>query len=181
MRVQELVEKYNKNPRINIANEIETRQYVGIGFKQEMARLVLDGCTTVIDGEIYINSVEKYILFTLAVIGMHTNLEFAAADDDYHSAVADYDLLCESGLLIKVIDTFKDDYASCQEVLNMMTADRMQHHATIDKKIGDFLRGIENIIGDSINGLISKLNIENWDGDLPFDPSKLLELFNSAE
>ena len=178
MKVQELVEKYNKNPRIDIAKAIEAKQYVGIAFKQRMASLVLDNCTTIVDGEIHIDSVEKYILFTIAVISMHTNLEFATNDDKNHSSLADYDLLCESGLLVKIIDTFKDDYASCQEILNMMTADKMQNHATIEKKIGDFLKGIENIIGDSIGSLTEKLNLDSLADDLPIDQNKLLELFS---
>lgn len=178
MKVKELVEKYNKNPRIDIAKAIEAKQYVGIAFKQRMASLVLDSCTTIVDGEIHIDSVEKYILFTIAVISMHTNLEFTNSDDENYSPLADYDLLCESGLLIKIIDTFKDDYASCQEILNMMTADKMQNNATIEKKIGNFLGEIENIIGKSVGDLIEKLNLDDLAGDLPVDQNKLLELFN---
>lgn len=181
MKVQELVEKYNKNPRIDIAKAIEAKQYVGIAFKQRMASLVLDSCTTIVDGEIHIDSVEKYILFTIAVINMHTNLEFTNSDDENYSPLADYDLLCESGLLIKIIDTFRDDYASCQEILNMMTADKMQNNATIEKKIGNLLEGIENIVSESIGGLIEKLNLDDLAGDLPIDQNKLLELFSSTK
>lgn len=190
MKIQELVEKYKKNQRIDIAKELDVKPYVSIAFKREMAQLVLDNCTTVVDGEIHIDSVERYILFTIAVIGMHTNLEFAYEDDQEHSSyeddqehssIDDYDALCESGLLVKIIDTFKDDYASCQEILNMMTADRMQGGMTIEKKIGNFLDGIQGALGDSLNKLVEKLNPDNLLGDLPIDQNKLLELYNSVK
>ena len=120
MKINELVKKYKENERINIANEIEAKPYIGIMQKKQIAELVLENCAYEKDGEIHINSVEKYLLFTIAVITAHTNLEF---DYEDNGAIDDYDSLCESGLLIKVIDTFKDDYASCQEILNMMTAE----------------------------------------------------------
>lgn len=180
MKVQELVEKYNKNPRIDIAKEIETQTYIGIALKREMAQLILDSCTTIVDGEIHIDSVEKYILFTTAIIAMHTNIEFSDENGE-GSAIDDYDALCESGLLVKIIDTFKDDYAACQEILNMMTADKMQDSMTIEKKLGNFLDGIQNILGGAVNGLVDKLNIDDLMGNLPVDQTKLLELFNSIK
>lgn len=181
MKVQELVEKYKKNQRIDIAKEIDVRPYVGIEFKRHAAQLVLDNCTTVVDGEIHIDSVERYILFTIAVIGMHTNLEFSYEEDDERSATDDYDDLCKSGLLTKIIDTFKDDYAACQEVLNMMTADRMQYNMTIENKIGQFLDGVQNVIGGAIQDLVGKLNIDDLTKNLQIDQSALLELYNSVK
>lgn len=178
MKVQELVERYQKNERIDIAKTIETQKYVGIELKRKLASLVLDNCTTIVDGEIHIDSVERYILFTIAVISMHTNLEFSREDDDGYNVIDDYDILCESGLLVKVIDTFKDDYASCQEILNMMTADRLQDNMTIEKKLGKCLDEIQGFLGSTIAGLIDKLNIDDLVNDLPVDSGKLLDLFN---
>ena len=178
MRIQELVEKYNKNQRIDIAKTIETRQYVGFAFKEQMAKLVLNNCTTVVDGEIYIDSVARYILFTIAVIGMHTNLEFSHEEDEEYGAIHDYDMLCESGLLTKIIDTFKDDYASCQEILNMMTADRMQSNMTIEKKIGNLLDEIQDALKEGISNLTDKLNLDELAGNLLDDQGNLLEFRN---
>lgn len=181
MKVQELVEKYNKSQRIDIAKLLEVKQYTSIDSKRLMASLILDECITVVDGEARIDSVEKYILFTISVIGMHTNLEFGHDDDEEYSVIDDYDLLCESGLLIKIIDTFKDDYMSCQEVLNMMTADRMQDHITIEKKIGKFLDAVQNILSETIIKLTDKMNMDDILENLPISQNKLLELFKSIE
>lgn len=179
MKVQELVEKYNKNQRIDIAKTLDVKQYVGIELKKKMAKLVLDNCTTIVDGEVHINSVDRYILFTIAVIGLHTNLEFVhEEDDDYYGSIDDYDMLCESGLLTKIIDTFIDDYASCQEILNMMTADKMQNNMTIEKKIGKLLDEIQDTLKEGISNLTDKLNLDELASNLLGDQGNLLELRN---
>jgi hypothetical protein len=177
MKVQEFIEKYNANQRIDIAKALEVKKYVGIETKRMMAGLVLDNCMTVDNGEVYVDSLDRYILFTLAVIGIHTNLEFSTEDDDMNDAIEEYDALCESGLLVKVIDTFKDDYTSCQEILNMMTADRLQHSMTIEKKLGQFLDSIQNICGDAVNQLIAKLDI-NEIANMQLDTNNISELLN---
>jgi hypothetical protein len=173
MKVKELVEMYKKNPRIDLVKHLEVQEYVSISLKRELAKLVLDNCTTIVDNEIHIDSIERYILFTISVIGIHTNLEFSS--DDNSSSIDDYDMLCKSGLLVKIIDTFKDDYASCQEILNMMTADRLQINMTIEKKIYQFLDAIQEILANSIDNLIGKLDLGVLNG---LDQTKLEQLYN---
>ena len=181
MKINELVEKYQKNARINIAQTIEAQPYIGIELKRHLASLVLDNCTTIIDGEIHIDSIEKYLLFTLAVISAHTNLEFSSEDDTDHSAIDDYDTLCETGLLSKVIETFKDDYAACQEVLNMMTSDRLQNNMTLEKKLGNLLDNIQELIGDSLRHLVGNLDIDELMSDASLDQNKIINLFNTLK
>lgn len=175
MKINELVEMYEKNPRIDIAKKLEVVPYVGIEYKRELARLVLDNCTSVVDGEVHIDSVERYLLFTISVIGMHTNLEFSYGEDSTEGVVDNYDALCKSGLLVKIIDTFKDDYASCQEILNMMTADRLQDNMTIEKKLYQFLDAIQGILANSVNNLTEKLDLDSLSG---LDHDKLIQLYN---
>lgn len=158
MKISEFVEMYEQNPRIDIAKKLDVISYVSIASKREMSRLILDNCTTIVDGEVHIDSVERYILFTVAVISMHTNLEFSYDEDSEHSSIDDYDVLCKSGLLVKIIDTFKDDYASCQEILNMMTADRLQDNMTIEKKLYMFLDGIQEMLSGTVSNLTKNLD-----------------------
>lgn len=175
MKVNELIEMYEKSPRMDIAKNLEVIPYIGVEYKRELAKLVLDNCTTVVDGEVHIDSVDRYLLFTISVIGMHTNLEFANMDDEERSVVDDYDALCRSGLLVKIIDTFKDDYAACQEILNMMTTDRLQDNMTIEKKIYQFLDAIQKILANGANDLIDKLDLDALGG---LDQEKLAQLYN---
>ena len=175
MKVNELVEMYEKNPRIDIAKQLEVEKYVSIDLKRKLAELVLDNCTEVVDGEIHIDSVERYILFTIAVIGMHTNLEFSYDEDSDYGCIDEYDELCKSGLIVKIIDTFKDDYASCQEILNMMTADRLQNNMTIEKKIYKFLDMIQEILSGATDSLVEKLDVDALKN---LDQNKLMQLYN---
>lgn len=178
MKVNEFVEMYKNNNRIDIAKVLEVQKYVGIINKREMCKLILDGCTYVVDGEVRVDSVARYILFTTAVLGIHTNLEFTSDDDDMGGAIDDYDLLCESGLLIKIIDTFQDDYASCQEILNMMTADKMQESMTLEKKIYGAVDMLQDTLSGAINQLVEKLDIDElFDGDI--DNNKIVELIGT--
>ena len=177
MKVKNFVEMYEKNSRIDIAKTVETEPYIEIVRKRQIAELVLEHCTYEVDDEIHIDSVERYILFTISVISAHTNLEF---DHDNNAAVDDYDMLCKSGLLIKVIDTFKDDYVACQEILNMMTSDKLQDSMTIEKKLYQFLDGIQYTLDETLNGIVEKINFDILN-DLPIDKSKLLKLTNLFE
>ena len=174
MKINELVKKYEQNERTNIAKGIEAKPYIGIMQKRQIAELVLENCTYEVDGEIHVDSVQRYILFTVAVISAHTNLEF---DYENNAVVDDYDALCKSGLLIKVIDTFKDDYASCQEILNMMTADKLQDSMTIEKKLYQFLDGVKDSLDGVLNGLVGILNIDSL-SELKLDKDNLLGLYD---
>ena len=175
MKINELVEMYNKNPRIDFTKYLEVQKYIGIAMKQEIAKMVVEGCTTEVDGEIRIDSVARYLLFTMAVISAHTNLEFTKDD-----AVGDYDLLCESGVLVKIIETFKDDYAQCQEILNMVTTDKLQDSMTIEKKIFNFVDGIENILRVAADKLVEKFDVELPD-DFQLNENILMELYNAIK
>lgn len=175
MKVNEFVEMYKKNPRIDINKQLDVQQYVSIALKREMAKLVLENCTMNVDGEVHIDSFERYMLFTIAVIGLHTNLEFSY--DDEHSAIDDYDALCESGLLVKIIDSFKQDYDACQEILNMMTADALQDSMTIEKKIYQFLDVIQNVFQGATDKMIDKIDMSSL-GDMQVNQEKLIELYD---
>ena len=177
MRIKEFIEMYKKNPRMDIIKQLDVKKYVGIALKREMAQLVLDNCTSIVDGEVHIDSVERYILFTISVIGMHTNLEFSYEEDKESSSIDDYDALCESGILVKIIETFKDDYVSCQEILNMMTADRLQDNMTIEKKIGKFLDAVQEVLAGAVDGMVDKLDLNSLN-DLQLDKDKITQLYN---
>ena len=180
MKVNEFIEMYEKNPRIDIAKQLEVKKYVGIDYKRRIADLVLDNCTTIVDGEIHIDSIERYILFTLAVLGMYTNLDFSYEEDSESSSIDDYDALCESGLLVKIIDSFKEDYMSCQEILNMATSDRLQNNMTIEKKLYQFLDAIQNMLSGVVDNLVENLDIDSL-SDLQLDQDKIMKLYNLIE
>lgn len=165
MKIYELVEMYKKDKMLNFKKALEVTEYIGIAYKKKIAELVLNECITEVDGNLQMNSLDRYILFIIAVIGAHTNLEFNNEDDDMYSAIDDFDTLNENHLLEKIVDTFREDYDACQIVLDMMTSDRIKNHITLEKKINSFITGF----GEQ---LVKELqNLENKDD--------IIELFNS--
>lgn len=157
MKTQELVEMYQKNRMIDLKKVLEVKEYVGIAYKQKIAELVLNECITEEDGNLYMDSLSRYILFTMAVINIHTNLEFESEDEEY-SMLDDFDALSESHLLEKIIETFREDYDACQIVLDMMTSDKLKNHETLERKIIRFLSAmpgqferLQGMLGDEKN------------------------------
>ena len=177
MKVNEFVEKFKKNKMLDIKKELEVKEYIGIVAKEELARVVLDNCTTETNNEIHINSLERYLLFIISVISMHTNLDFSDEDNEDYSALDDYDSLCENGLIDKIIGTFKEDYDACEIVLNMMTTDRLQSGMTIEKKIYSFLDNVSEMFQHATDSLLDIVKI-NTNGETGIDTDKLLDIYN---
>ncbi len=178
MKVSEFVEKFKKNKMLDIKKELEVKEYIGITAKEELARVVLDNCTTEINNEIHINSLERYLLFIISVINIHTNLDFSDKDNEDYSALDDYDALCENGLIDKIIGTFKEDYDACEIVLNMMTTDRLQSSMTIEKKIYSFFDNVSEIFQHATNSLLDVIKI-NENGEVGIDTDSLLDIYNA--
>lgn len=175
MKVNKFVEKFKKNKMLDIKKELEVKEYIGIAEKEKLARVVLDNCTTEINNEIHINSLERYLLFIISVINTHTNLDFS---DEDNSALDDYDALCENGLIDKIIGTFKEDYDACEIVLNMMTTDRLQSSMTIEKKIYSFFDNVSEIVQHATDSLLDIIKI-NANGEVGIDTDSLLDIYNA--
>jgi len=159
MKINELLEMYKKNQMINLKNVLEVEEYISTPLKRKMCDLVLDSCIEDVNGVLHIDSFDRYILFTIAVISMHTNLEFST-DADGVTSIDEYDELNKIGLIDKIINTFKTDYEACKVMLDMLTNDRMKNQETLEKKIIQFLNGIAQDI-DSLNNLENKEDILN--------------------
>ena len=97
MTIREFIEIAGKEKNKKMSVILETKKYLPIAEKRVLAQQVIDACTEEQDGIIIIDSVTKYIIFTMTVIGAYTNLEFETLDD--------YDALCEADLLNSVIET----------------------------------------------------------------------------
>lgn len=159
MKINELLEMYKKNQMIHLKNVLEVEEYISTPLKRKMCDLVLDSCIEDVNGVLHIDSFDRYILFTIAVISMHTNLEFSI-DADGVTSIDEYDELNKIGLIDKIINTFKTDYEACKVMLDMLTNDRMKNQETLEKKIIQFLNGVAQDI-DSLNNLENKEDILN--------------------
>ena len=86
-----------------IRKTLEVREYVPFKEKMSVVKLIVLKNINVVEGVKKIDSISQYISFVTAMLTVHTNLEF-------EDSLEDYDVLCESGLLNPIIETFKTDY-----------------------------------------------------------------------
>lgn len=159
MKIMEFIEIMSKeNSAKRIGAILETKKYLPIAEKRRIAETVIEACATDNDGFIQIDSLDKYIMFTIAIISNYTNLEFGV-DGDY---LSDYDRLCEAGLLDSVIATFDKEYARTNEILNMLLADKLQHNSA-EASLAKVVDGVNNSIDKLIDMLKNKVEEMNLD------------------
>lgn len=163
-----MITKQGVDERVEwIKKELGVKEYVPFAEKQAVAKTVLAECASIEDGVIAIDSVGKYLSFTMAMLATYTNLE----SDEDATLSEEYDSLCsikvEDGTLLDVIiKTFEVEYVRCNDILNMMTADLLAEN-NIEKQIGKFLSNISDKINKFGDGLIDKI------GDMNMDLSQL--------
>lgn len=185
--VQSFVEEYlnkNINSKINqnavvdfIKQRLEVKSYVPFVEKREMCASVLEGACSKEGSIVEVDSVSRYLFFTIAIISKYTNLEFGKTDG--LDSIDEYDMLCQSGLLNYILDVIGGEYEVCNNILNMMMADinaNNNHVAVVvDKalqkvlgsvdvlvnaladKVGAFELDLSQIDIDKIMGVINKL------------------------
>ena len=150
--------------------------------KRELCANVLNACNTKNDsGFVKVDSVSRYIVFTISIISKYTNLEFSSGEDDIDS-LDEYDMLCQNGLLNPILEVIGEEYATCNNMLNMMMDDVIANNNTVEAMLGNALSKIT----DSIDGLIdvfadkvdemnldfSQIDIDKYKGLLDLLPQK---------
>ena len=146
-----------------IKKELNTKDYIPFDEKQSIAQTVLASCSIISDGVIVVDSIRKYMLFTMAMLSTYTNLE----SDDSTSLSDTYDILCscqvgDGTMLDAIIKTFEIEYSRCNDILNMMTADLLAEN-NIEKQVGKFLSNLSEKVNKLGDGLIDKLEDFNMD------------------
>ena len=147
-----------------IKKTLEVKDYVPFIEKQSIAQIVLESCANLEDDVVVIDSVQKYIIFTVTVLSTYTNLEFEGDETDLDA----YDMLCscqvgDGTLLDAIVKTFEKEYSRCNDILNMMTADLLAEN-NIEKQVGKFLTKLSDKVNTFGDTIIDKLG--NFDMDL---------------
>lgn len=163
-----------------IKKTLEVKEYIPFSEKQVIAQTVLASCSNIRDGVIGIDSIQKYILFTMAMFSTYTNLE----SDDDKDIFETYDQLCsfhvgENTLIDVIIKTFEVEYVRCNDILNMMTADLLAEN-NIEKQVGKFLSVISDKINKLGDGVINKLGDFNMDLS-QLDIDRLMDMINKIK
>ena len=191
MTIKEFCDSYKAKNFMNTKQGVEERiewikkelgliSYLPFAEKRELCKNVLDDCCAKDGGLVKVDSVTRYILFTISVISKYTTLEFNA-DEDYDS-LDEYDMLCESRLLNPILELIGDEYSACNNMLNMMMDDVVANNNTVEAVIGyslgktsdsldNLIRAFSNKV-DEMGFDLSQFDIEKYKGLLDLLPKK---------
>lgn len=194
MKITEFVQNFNSKKITNtklapnavqeyIAKELEVKKYIPFVDKRALCESVLETCCTKDDnGLVKVDSVTRYILFTISVITKYTNLEFSSGKDDEYDSLDEYDILCESGLLNPILAVIGEEYAACNNMLNMMMDDIIANNNTVEavtghalSKITDSVDELINVFADKVEEMeldLSQIDIDKYKGILDLLPQK---------
>lgn len=152
-----------------IKKELEIKSYLSIKAKKELVEDIVSD-TIIYDKGLYkFNQIDQIVVFTMKTIAAYSNLTLS------NDLEEDYDLLCESGLLNKILKTFESEY---QEVLSLlqMECDYILLDNSVTAHINGVLETIEgaiNKLSDSAIGAINGLN--------PNDIKNVIELVSKLK
>lgn len=147
-----------------IAKTLEVKKYLGIKQKKALVESIVNECILYEDGIFKFDDIDKYLCFTMRIIEAYTNLELSADFEE------DYDLLCQSGLLEMVIDTFKKEYDDVS-ILLQMKCDYVLSENALSAQVGKFLSNLSDSLGVVVDK-IEKFDIK------PDVMQKLMEFMN---
>ena len=189
MKINEFVETYKAKRFINTKNSVderveyikstlEVKKYIPFADKRELCSAVIETCCTKKNGLVEVDSVSRYIAFTIAVISAYTNLEFSS--DGEYDPLDEYDMLCEHGLLNPILAIIGDEYDTCNSILNMMMDDVVTNNNTVEAVLGHNLGKVSDSIDDLISAFADKVKEMELDlGQIDIDKfDKLKGLFD---
>lgn len=181
MKILEFIEAVKKNPtQANaVCKKIIKTKYIPVLEKRQLAELVYENSTEIENGIVKVDSLSKYLIFTLLMLTNYTELEFTVDETGAatEAAIAEYDALCEAGLISKLIAEFQEDYARANEIMNYVFQDNLAVNNTVEAVVGKVANGLLDIIGGFADRLGDKVGEMNLDLS-EIDMSKLDGLMN---
>ena len=149
-----------------LKNELEVKEYMPFADKRELCAAVIGACCTKDDGGlIKVDSVSRYIIFTISIISAYTALEFSSGEE--YDSLDEYDMLCEAGLLNPILALIGDEYATCNNMLNMMMDDIIANNNTVEAVVGNALIKVSNSLDGLIGAFADKV------GEMELDLSQI--------
>ena len=163
-----------------IKNKLEVKDYVPFAEKRELCERVLNACNTR-DGSglVKVDSVTRYIIFTLSIISKYTNLEFSSGKDAELDSLDEYDILCQAELLDPILEVIGAEYVTCNNILNMMMADIVANNNTVESVVGHTLGKLSASVDGLMGALTEKIEDMQLDlSQIDIDKYKgLIEMF----
>ena len=154
MKVQELIGKATKEGKISssVAKKLVKFEYMPVMDKKKFVLDVIAACTDEIDNFISVDRFKMNIYFDMSMLGAYTNLEVTY---DFDDMVAQYDMLCEHGLLEHLVKLFESEYVAMHKILDDVL-DELLVQNSIDMqvvKIANKISALIDNIGEALDGL----------------------------
>lgn len=168
MTIKNFIEEAKKNN--TVCKKIVKTKYIPVLEKRQLAELVYQNSISEENGVIKVDSLSKYLIFTLLMLTKYTDLEFAVDENGAatEEAIREYDELCESGLINKIIAEFQEDYVRANEILNYVFQDNLAVNNTVEAVVGkaanhilNILDGFAGILADKVDEM--NVNLSNVD------------------
>ena len=136
-----------------IKKTLEVKNYLGIRAKKELVQEIVDETIIYDNGLFKFNGIDQFVTLNMFTIRAYTNLEIEDIETDY-------DLLCESGLMNKVLATFESEYKEVLSLLQMQ-CDYVLLDNSVTAQINVLLEAVTdavNKIGDSAGDIFKGIN-----------------------
>ena len=185
MKVMEFIEAVKKNPNqaTAICKKLIKTRYIPVLEKRQLADLVYTSSIEMKNGIVKVDSLSKYLIFTLLMLTRYTELEFSVDENGAatEEAIREYDALCENGLLNPIIAEFQEDYAKANEIMNYVFQDNLAVENTLEAVAGKAADKLLNIVDNFANILEDKVsNISSDLSNINLDQAEeILHLLNN--
>lgn len=181
MKIMEFIENVKKNPNqaTAICKKLIKTRYIPVLEKRQLAELVYSSSTEIENGVVKVDSLSKYLIFTLLMITRYTELEFSVDEKGAatEEAIREYDALCENGLLNPIIAEFQEDYARANEIMNYVFQDNLAVNNTVEAVVGKTANYLLSIVDGFANILADKIDEMNFDLS-NIDTEQVEKIFN---
>lgn len=146
-----------------IKEKLNIQTYVPFVEKRELCKTVLDASCKRNGSIVEVDSVSRYIIFTIAILSKYTELEFSSGEDKEFDSIDEYDMLCQNDLLNPILDVIGNEYAVCNNILNMMMADIDANNNNVAAVFNKATMGLLGILDDLKDVLADKIEELNLD------------------
>lgn len=168
MKVQEFIEGINDFETCDeyyLKKTLEIKEYVPFAEKRELCAKVLNTCNKIdtSNGLVKVDSISRYIVFTIAILSTYTNLEFSSGQDTEIDSLDEYDMLCRHNLLNPILDAIGAEYTTCNNILNMMMTDVIANNNNIENVLGNTTKKLLEIVDSFVDVLSDKVESLNLD------------------
>ena len=177
--IDKLIDGYLKRTSVKMREEylkavIKVKPYVGYGAKMFLADTIIKtSCLN--DGQIYIDSCKKYLLYIYTLINTYTNIELSTKD-----LMIQYDRLDSIGLIEPILALIPEkERVTFKTILDMRQDDLMTNrygtHAFIKEQV-DRLTNVSSEFSKAFAPLVEKLNEKIQ----TLDENKIEKMLNKA-